>query len=351
MSDTYCIYRHISPSGKVYIGQSKNIGHRWSGNGIQYLHKNEDGSYVQKVFARAILKYGWDNFKHEILLGGLDKSNADYAEIYLITWYKMHHISYNMADGGTGCSCMHHYTLEERKKISERVKANPPMKGKHHTPEAMAKIIAANRNRHYTEEQRERMRLNGKRVSSIPITEERRQKYRDYRKAHPETWVGGWNKKEVHQYDFQGNYIASYPSATEASLSVLGKDRTADICRCCNGDVASASGYIWRFVKVDYIDMTDYKVVYTTHGTRLYDMSEKGKMKRRISHGKPVNQYSLDGKYITTYNSTTEASENTPHTTSAAIGKCCNHSHKYKTSGGYRWEYDTGNNKKDLEVA
>lgn len=53
---------------------------------------------------KAILKYGWDNFKHEVLLDRISKSEADYAEKYLIRWYKMHSNSYNVADGGEG-SC------------------------------------------------------------------------------------------------------------------------------------------------------------------------------------------------------------------------------------------------------
>ena len=351
MTKTYCIYEHISPSGNVYVGQTNNVRRRWSGNGTQYLHKKRNGEYVQKVFARAILKYGWKNFKHKIILEGLDKSNADYAEIYLITWYKLHNKSYNMAKGGTGCNIHHHFTLEEKKKLSERIKANPPMKGKHHTPEALVKIIAANRNRIYTPEQKEKMRLSGKKLGSLPITEERREKYRKYRIAHPETWVGGRNKKEVFQYDLQGNFITSYPSAQDASIAVKGTDkRVPDICRCYKGKAASALGYIWRLEKVDHIDTSKYKIVKTKQGALLYDMSPESKLRRRIGHGKPVNQYSLDGKYITTYNSTVDASEKIGicHTT---IGKCCNHKGRSKTAGGYLWEYDTGDNRKDKNVA
>ena len=61
------IYRYTSPSNKVYIGITYNIKRRWyDGNG--YLHKKKNGKYNQPLFARAILKYGWDNFTHEILV-------------------------------------------------------------------------------------------------------------------------------------------------------------------------------------------------------------------------------------------------------------------------------------------
>lgn len=92
---TYCIYKHTSPSNKVYIGQTcSKIWVRWLKNGNGY--KN------QSYFFKAIKKYGWNNFTHEILLEKISKQEADYAEKYLIRWYKMHNMSYNCTDGGEG---------------------------------------------------------------------------------------------------------------------------------------------------------------------------------------------------------------------------------------------------------
>lgn len=103
MRRLWSVYRHISPSGKVYIGISNDVKSRWSGNGFHYLAKR-DGKFMQPIFARAILKYGWDNMTHEVLLEGLSKSHADYAERYLIKWYKLKKISYNITDGGEGAT-------------------------------------------------------------------------------------------------------------------------------------------------------------------------------------------------------------------------------------------------------
>lgn len=57
--DNYIVYRHTSPSGKVYIGiTSRQPEQRWlNGNGYKDSPK----------FYNAIKKYGWDNFNHEIL--------------------------------------------------------------------------------------------------------------------------------------------------------------------------------------------------------------------------------------------------------------------------------------------
>lgn len=54
------IYMHTSPSGKHYIGQTKQkINNRFRSDGSGYKQC--------RVFYNAIKKYGWNNFKHEIL--------------------------------------------------------------------------------------------------------------------------------------------------------------------------------------------------------------------------------------------------------------------------------------------
>lgn len=348
MDKNYYIYSHTSPSGKVYIGQTVNIEKRWGYNGEHYMSKKKDGSYVQRLFARAIQKYGWDNFEHKVILEGISKSKADYSEKYLIKWYKLHNLSYNITDGGEGVACPKPpLSVEARHKISEYLKKNHPMKGKHWPPEQLARITEANRSRIYTPEQRAAMAERARFYNTgRKRSEESKKKLSDYKKAHPETWIGGWNKKEVHQYDINGNYIQSFDSAEEAARSI-GKKSCGDICKCLNGRCASAHGYIWKLEKVESIDLTNYKIVKTAHGARLIDMSDNGRRKRRDGHGKPINQYSLDGKYLMTYNSITDAKEVIGYKGSG-IEKCCKHIPRYKSAGGYLWEYDVGDNRKDL---
>ncbi len=347
MNNRHCVYIHTSPSGKAYVGQSVNPRRRWGYNGEHYKNKKEDGEYVQRLFARAILKYGWDAFEHKLLLENVSKSEADYTEKYLISWYKQHDMSYNITDGGEGVCCPRPPLSEEAKrKISERLLANHPMRGKHVSVETLAKITAANRNKVYTSEQMEKMRESGKRLSQIPITEERRKKYSEYRKNHPETWIGGWNKKEVHQYDINGKYIASYPSAIDAA-NALGINISSDISNCIKGNIASAGGFFWRSEKLEYIDISNYKIVKTKHGMRVFCLSEEDRLRRSAAHGKAVNQYSLDGKYIATYCTASEASRKTGIGCSG-INKCCKYESEYKTSGGYKWLYDNVENRTNL---
>lgn len=72
----FCVYKHTFPDGKVYIGitgQDPTI--RWS-NGFGYQG--------QRVF-KYIVKYGWDNIKHEILYSDLTVLEAERIERKLIT--------------------------------------------------------------------------------------------------------------------------------------------------------------------------------------------------------------------------------------------------------------------------
>ena len=68
----WCVYVHTTPSHKVYVGiTSQNPIKRWN-NGLGYNR--------QIYFYRAILKYGWDNIKHEIIVSGISGEEAKYLE-------------------------------------------------------------------------------------------------------------------------------------------------------------------------------------------------------------------------------------------------------------------------------
>ena len=76
----YCVYTHTAPDGRVYVGiTSQKPEARWQGG---------NGYKNNSYFTRAIKKYGWENFKHEILFEGLTVDEAKTKEIELIAEYK-----------------------------------------------------------------------------------------------------------------------------------------------------------------------------------------------------------------------------------------------------------------------
>lgn len=53
--------------------------------------------------------------------------------------------------------------------------------------------------------------------------------------------------KQVNQYDLDGKYIMSYPSAGTAGRAIHGK--SSHISECCRGKIKTYKGYIWRYTE------------------------------------------------------------------------------------------------------
>ena len=156
----YCVYKHETPNGKVYIGQTcKKPNERWS-NG--YGYKNQ-------VFYNAIQKYGWENIKHEILFEGLSKSEADEKEVEMISLYNScdNEFGYNISHGGGGTLGVKP-SEETKQKISSshkgmkrseesKIKQSETLTGRHHSEETKRKIGEANSRRIWSEESRRKL--------------------------------------------------------------------------------------------------------------------------------------------------------------------------------------------------
>ena len=156
----YIVYKHTAPNQKVYIGITcKNPIYRWN-NGKGYIQNNH--------FYKAILKYGWDNIKHEILFTGLTKEQACKKEIELIALYNSNQskYGYNHSMGGESGSLGVKRTEETRKKMSQARKGiklsaetkrklsdinkgkQPWNKGKHLSEEYRKKLSEAKKGKH-----------------------------------------------------------------------------------------------------------------------------------------------------------------------------------------------------------
>lgn len=124
----FTVYKHVSPSGKVYVGiTGRSVIRRWN-NGHGYKHN--------EYFYRAIMKYGWDSFKHEILFTGLTKEQAEQKEIELIMLYNStdNRYGYNIQNGGNYSG--KHSEVSKQKMSASR-------KGKRPTKEAILNMSKA----------------------------------------------------------------------------------------------------------------------------------------------------------------------------------------------------------------
>ena len=100
----YCVYEHIFPNGKKYIGITCDVEKRW---------RNGKGYEIQPKIARAINKYGWENVTHNIIIDGISKEQAETLERYLIAELKTIDHGYNTSTGGDCIVAyyLNHYTL------------------------------------------------------------------------------------------------------------------------------------------------------------------------------------------------------------------------------------------------
>lgn len=176
----YCVYKHTSPSNKVYIGITKNLKQRWGANGKHYIKNNH--------FVRAINKYGWDNFKHEILFNNLTINEAKSKEIELIAYYDSTNPTkgYNISLGGDIMS------ESSKKKLSKILKE----KG-----------------------------LSDKKLELIRN-----------------------NSRKINQYDLQGNFIKTWDCFYDIKNKLIPNADDSHIYSCCNRKtLKSAYGYQWRY--------------------------------------------------------------------------------------------------------
>lgn len=279
----YSVYKHTSPNGKVYIGMTGlKPEYRWN-NGKGYLNSNAH-------FRNAIKKYGWDNFKHEVVYTNLDKETACAKEVELIKFYDSTNPAkgYNITTGGEVGYCVTFISEATRKKHSEASSGeNNPMYGKHHTEEARKKI---SQNRHY---------LRGK-------------EHPGYGKPLPE-YLATSRLRPVVQLDKNGQFVAEYSSETEAATITGISD--ALISGCCNKKHLSAGGFIWVF-QSEY----DPNLIYTY---------------QRQTNGRPVVQLDTNYTFINEYPSIKAAEENTG--VSHHVNDCCRGIRK--KCGGFYWMY------------
>lgn len=236
--NNYVVYKHTSPSNKVYIGiTSQSPNRRW-GNG--------NGYKAQAYFWNAIQKYGWDNIKHEIIFDNLTKEEAEQKEIELIASYKSNDVNYgyNMSIGGESGSKGYRYSDEQKKHMSYVHKGEKNgMYGKQHTKISKEK----NRIKHLKE--------NLSPDTILKMSAAKKGKKRD--RCSVEKQIETISKKVVCI-----EKMIVYKSVKKAS-ALTGIDSSC-ISKVCRGKRKTAGGFHWSYLDDLYkinTQMLQYKEV------------------------------------------------------------------------------------------
>lgn len=128
------IYKITSPSGKIYIGQSKHCLYRWK------YHYSKLHCKRQRHLYNSLFKYGFDKHVFEIL----EKCNLqelNNKEIYWIQYYNSTDktIGLNIREGGNGKI----FSKETRELMRQNALGNTNMLGKTHSNETKKLIRKA----------------------------------------------------------------------------------------------------------------------------------------------------------------------------------------------------------------
>lgn len=253
----YSIYKHTNKeNGKVYIGMtSKSVEERW-GNGHNYKHN--------PTFYNDIIKYGWDNFIHEIIC-----TCDTYEKAYnLETQYIQENINncYNIS----------------------KTYSTVPLHSEPTTKPCTVPSTDHSAPRHF-----QWHKVN----EYIPLIEKPK----------------GRHSCPISQYSLDGKLLNVFASSKEASLST--NVNQADIIGCCKGKRATgkkvygAGGYIWRY-NIDKLSefpqkhSTNKKVCQYDEKQNLictYDSALQAALENNISYtkmtylcsGRASNQFAL----------------------------------------------------------
>ncbi len=339
MPKRYTVYKHTSPNGKIYIGITEGVVEKRWHNGRGYMYNTH--------FYNAIKKYGWNNFKHEILYKNLTAEEAAKKEIELIKLYHSddREKGYNVSPGGNLISSSSKDKIRESREQKGLNNAQA-VRAKQYWDDSRwrEKTINSMKGKKRTEEQKKRYKIG--RAKQPPMTEETKEKIK--KALSMKTGEKSIRKKAVLQIEpVTMKVIKKYPTAREAAAAVGASiNSIALVCRKdINSNKSRASHHFFWCYEDDYkpedfeiyrgIELTE-KGKFPRSGERAFGynrkLSDVAKQKISMAHTIPVMCIETGKIYQTTALAAEEYGVSRD-----AINKCArgiNH-----TCAGMHWKY------------
>ena len=251
----YCVYKHTSPSGKTYIGLTRQKPEKRWQNGLGYR--------TQEYFYRAIQKYGWNNFKHEVVAINLTAEQADVLEKKLIVENKSNdkNFGYNIESGGNFNKGRSEYTAKKLKAVYDteeyklRIKeVNIRRWSQPGAREHMSKLLSGERNPMYgtklSKEHLNKMIEASRNTARKSYTGENNNFYgkkhtEEAKRKISESRMGAKNcrARKVMCVETGITYGSIRDAYRETGVSF------SSISKCCLGVTHRAGGYHWQYVE------------------------------------------------------------------------------------------------------
>lgn len=323
VGEGYTIYKHTNKvNGKSYIGQTKqtDLTRRWTGG---------NGYAQTPYFSRAIKKYGWNSFTHEILETGIrTQEEANKKERFYIALYRSNisEYGYNVQSGGqyTG-----ELSEDGRQRLHDRFYGENSPRAKAIDVYDMDGCLVQT---FLTEKDAAKYLgcgigyISGKCKRRTGTVKGHMVHFNDFThgiKKLPKEMIFARNdqskhRKIVSQYDLNGKYITSFESVKSAALETGVK--RAEISSCINNQKRiSAGGFLWK--------QTDKK-------DDIQPSKFAGKKEDEHLYAKPVRRIDIETKTIVEYKSRKEAAK-ANNTTSTTIIRWLKRETPIR---GYFWE-------------
>lgn len=245
--NTWTVYKHTTPSNKFYFGitNAHDLNKRWA-NGLGYR--------TQTVFFRAIIKYGWDNIKHEIIKSNLSFDEAKELEIQLIKKHKTNvsefgreSNGYNMTSGGDNVPSIFYQEDENYRKIMEEKVYSKTRISIDCYDYFTKKYLCTYQSISQASEE-----LNiGKQEISKNINNKSNKAGNYIFTKHGEEiqFTKKLYEKPVGQFDMNGNFLKQFKSCADASRYINNgsTNGSSTIAKCAKGERNSYKGYLWKY--------------------------------------------------------------------------------------------------------
>lgn len=315
-NNVWTVYVHINKiNGKTYVGiTSMEPEKRWRADGY---------GYRTQPFFRAIQKYGWENFDHEIVASNLTREEANDMEQTLIEQLDslIGHNGYNATEGGDSIRITNARPVLQYTKEGKFVKEYESVLSAGKELEIYYQgIIACCEGK---------LNHSGGYVWRYKESNENLDNYNKFLEENPLSEIKSRQTSlKVLQFDLKGNLIQEFKSATVAAATLGNDVKVKSIQDACRGTTTLGAlktyhGYIWKYAK-DYNDeKIEYKPV-------------------EFPPPKLILQFEPNGLYVTTHKGAKAAIASIGKTKQSAITsiyEVCNG--KQKTAYGYIWRYIT----------
>lgn len=241
LNNHYLVYRHTAPNGKVYIGITGfDPQYRWLNNGRGYK--------TQTTFFNAIIKYGWINFKHDILFEGLTEEEALDKEEELIQQYKSYdrRYGYNVSLRGAKYGDTANKEINRRTRGLKNIPSVPkhPQMGRQVDKKDMSGNVICS-----FKSVREAATVLQENVESLR-TRLKKYKVLDY-SDFTISYAPSRPMPKIEMLTMDGEHLKTFNTISEA-YKFLGKTNKGHISQSCRGKrIDSYLGFKWKYIYED----------------------------------------------------------------------------------------------------